>query len=104
MECLRESSIEGRSGVIQCDAEGCEFRLHPHPDNSDAANRTPEVNRFLQLQLRAGSPENCSGVCAKYGTPGSAQEREVWNREYERQAREAHGIDTRHLFYGHPKE
>lgn len=67
MACLRESSIEGRSGTLRCDEEGCQFRLHPHPDDCDALTRSPQANHFLQLQLRTGSPENCSGVCPVWG-------------------------------------
>lgn len=27
MVCLRESPIEGRVGIVQCDEEGCELRF-----------------------------------------------------------------------------
>ena len=67
MACLRESSVEGRSGIIPCDEEGCQFRLIPYPDIARADERSPEADRFLQLQLRAGGNENCFGKCRRWG-------------------------------------
>src|SRR5690348_18415553 len=67
MACLRESSVEGRSGIVPCDEEGCQFILIPNPGIARADQRSPEADRFLQFQLRTGGNENCFGRCLVWG-------------------------------------
>lgn len=57
MACLRESSLEGRSGALQCDEEGCKFRLFKTSDGSELTPLSPETDCVLQLRLRTGDSE-----------------------------------------------
>lgn len=57
MACLRESSFEGRIGVVQCDEEGCEFRREQVGGPVYAPGDTSTGDCILQLRLRAGDTE-----------------------------------------------
>lgn len=61
MACLRESPPDGRFGTLSCDEEGCLFRCIKNPSNSEIVELSPETDCVLQLQLRAGDPEDTGG-------------------------------------------
>lgn len=57
MTCLRAQALEGRRGALQCDEEGCDFRLRT-PEGSPLADaETSPDYCLLQLRLRAGDSE-----------------------------------------------
>ncbi len=58
MACLRESPLEGRFRIVQCDEEGCKFRQVATIGGGRATASAPEIDCVLQLRLRAGDAED----------------------------------------------
>lgn len=61
MACLRGSSSEGHFRTVQCDEEGCQFRLLSIDSRTGADAKTSETDCVLQLRLRAGDAQESSG-------------------------------------------
>lgn len=57
MACLREGPVEGRSGIVQCDEEGCESRCIKVGEGSNAFVHSPSGECVLKLRPRAGDSE-----------------------------------------------
>jgi len=58
MACLREQTLEGRSGTILCDEEGCQFRRFATRSGYEVISGAWPPDCVLQLRLRAGNAEN----------------------------------------------
>lgn len=63
MEHLRGSSFEGRRRALPCHAETRELRQVTPLEAFGVVGEASEINRLLQLRLRAGSPAGMD-VCA----------------------------------------
>lgn len=56
MEYLRGQTFEGRGRALPCDAKTRELRQVTPGEVGDVVVEASEIDRLLQLRLRAGSP------------------------------------------------
>lgn len=54
MACIREQTLEERSGIVPCHEKGCKFKYYKTECGKEIAGQSPASHCLLQLQLRAG--------------------------------------------------